>query len=79
MKRLGEDVLGARRPERRTGSAAAGQQAKGRHRHGDSNQSRDHYCWMSDAGGALTVCPVLKRSNVAVKVDPCIVLAYFSG
>jgi hypothetical protein len=34
---------------------------------------------MSEAGGALTVCPVLKRSNVAVNVDPCIVLAYFSG
>jgi hypothetical protein len=34
---------------------------------------------MSDAGGALTVCSVLKRSNVVVKVDPCIVLAYFSG
>ena len=79
MKRLGQDVLGARGPERGTGSTAGGQQANGRHHHRDSKQLRDHYCWMSDAGGALTICPVLKRSNVAVKVDPCIVLAYFSG
>src|SRR5437773_5217464 len=44
MKRFGQDVLGARGSERRTGSAAGGQQADGRHRDRDSNQSRDHYC-----------------------------------
>src|ERR1700694_2180678 len=79
LVRLGQDVLGRWRRERRPGPTAGGERANRHDRRGDSLWARDHYCWMSDACGALTVCPVLKRSKVAEKVDPCIVLAYFSG
>src|SRR6266480_24058 len=44
VKRLGQNVLGARWPERRTGSTAGAEQANGRRGQGDSNQFRDHYC-----------------------------------
>ena len=35
--------------------------------------------WMSDAGGARTIFPVLNWSKIAVNVLPCDVLEYFSG